>query len=171
MNETLSERPLDELDPLCAPSRWRRQWPTIGYAFTIALAAALLIPFPEVGSWITNAFAEICSGSGGVFPAFVIVFGYTSYCCVLLAKRKLTPLHHDRLQLAEHFAYSAGLLGIIIRLVSLSHSTTENFDPKTLLGALTPFKIGFSLWVLVVAVRWLAEHIATIDSNRNNDEN
>ena len=37
-------------------------------------------------------------------------------------------------------------------------------------GAISPLEIGFSLWVLVVATRWFAEHIALINSKKGSHE-
>jgi len=170
MNQTLPEQPLADLGPLDAVPQWRRQWPAFGYAFAITIAAMLLIPFREAGHWLTSTIANLWKGSGCMLPVFLIISGYVAYCCVLLAKRRLTPLHIDRLLLAEHSAYSAGVLGIIIRLVSLGHTAAESFDPRTVLGALEPLEIGFSLWATVMVVRWLAEHIATINSQKNSHE-
>jgi hypothetical protein len=171
MNQELLYRPLAALQSVATRPDWRRQWPAFAYAFALALAAVLFIPVPEAGRWLMSTLAVLWRMSGGMLPLSLTILAYVVHCGILLASRRLTTLHIDRLQLAEHFAYSSGILGVIIRLVTLSHTEVENFDPRTVLGAIAPFEIGFSLWALVVATRWLAEHIAIINSKKGVHEN
>lgn len=128
MNQVLLNRHLAALQSAAARSGWRHQWPAFAYAFAITLAAILLIPFPEAGRWLMIAFPGVWRSSGGMLPLslIIIILGYVVYCCILLARQRLTTLHIDRLQLAEHVAYSSGMLGVIIRLVALSHAEVES---------------------------------------------
>jgi hypothetical protein len=119
----------------------------------------LFIP-GAVGRWFAATCTEVEADCGIVLPAFLAVVCYCGYCVALLVKNRLTALERDRLQLAEHIAYSSGLLGAIARLVALRQNSDVAPAAGVLLGTLAPFKIGFSLWVGVVIIRWLAEHIA-----------
>jgi hypothetical protein len=166
MKDTFPEQTSVDVEPIPAqlPRFWQR--PAVAYAFASSVAGALLIPFPAAFSWLSVGLVELWNNSGIVFPALAVVLCYAFYCCALLAQGKLNSLHIDRLQLAEYFAYSAGLLGIVFRLESLSRGTTGGFDPKAVMGALAPFKMGLLVWVFVSSIRWLGEHITTIRSSR-----
>jgi hypothetical protein len=101
-----------------APMVWR--WPLYGYALLITLITVLFMPL-ALCRQIAAAGLEFWADSGAFCPALILVGIYSLYCVALLAKDQLTPLEIDRLQLAEFMAYASGLLGAIVRLVSLSH--------------------------------------------------
>jgi hypothetical protein len=153
--------------PSPAPMIWR--WPLFGYALLITVITVLFMPIAFCRQ-IATAGVEFWNDSGAFCPALVFVGIYSLYCVGLLAKNQLTPLEIDRLQLAEFVAYASGLLGSIIRLVSLSHNATGTLDPVSMLGALAPFKFGISVWVAVVALRWLAEHIVLLKTRKESNE-
>ena len=150
-----------------APMVWR--WPLFGYALLITLITVLFIPL-ALCRQIAAAGSEFWADSGAFCPALILVGIYSLYCVALLTKDQLTPLEIDRLQLAEFVAYASGLLGSIVRLVSLSHNTTGTLDPVAMLGALAPFKFGITVWVGVVALRWLAEHIVLLKTKKEFNE-
>jgi hypothetical protein len=148
---------------------WNR--PAALYPFAIAVAMILLTPFPTAWLWIRETFSPLWKDSEVVFPVFVIVFVYTSYCCIRLFQGELGPAQTDRLQLAEYLGYFAGMLGVVLRLVSLSHGKSDTLDSKSVLGALAPFEIGLLVWGFALTVRWVAEHRAHIESTNSPDEN
>ncbi len=162
--EAIPTEPMSNL----SPAAWR--WPLFGYSFAAAMIVVLFVPV-SAGRWLAAACAEVQADSGIVLPAFLAVACYCAYCVTLLVKNRITTLESDRLQLAEHIAYSCGLLGAIFRLVSLSHSSEGTPVAGVLLGTLAPFKIGFSLWVGVVIIRWLSEHIAMMRGKEQAREN
>jgi hypothetical protein len=149
------------------PMVWR--WPLFGYALLITLITVLFMPL-ALCRQIAGAGFEFCADSGAFCPALILVGIYSLYCVALLAKNQLTALEIDRLQLAEFVAYASGLLGSIVRLVSLSHNATGTLDPVAMLGALAPFKFGITVWVVVVALRWLAEHIVLLKTRKETNE-
>ncbi len=163
-----SEANPTEKMPELSPTAW--QWPLFGYSFAAALILILFTP-AAAGRWLAAASAGVQADCGIVLPAFVAVVCYSGYCITLLIKNKLTTLESDRLQVAEHIAYSSGLLGAIFRLVALSHNSEGTPAAGILLGTLAPFKIGFSLWVGVVIIRWLAEHIVMMKRKVPTHEN
>jgi hypothetical protein len=170
MNDSFSDETAISIEP--ATAKLSRVWqrPAVVYSFACAFAAAILIPLSRASSWLAETVGSVWTSMGVVVPVFAVVLCYACYCCVLLFNHQLTTLHIDRLQLAEYFAYSAGLLGIVLRLESLSHGTAETIDPRAVMGALAPFKVGLVLWVLVSAVRWLGEHIMTIKTHELHHE-
>lgn len=159
------------IEPSKQQSRFCWQRPILLYAFAITCGMVVALPSPLPWGPIGFIFEDLWRGSEFVLPVFAIVFGYTLYCCALLIRGTLNSLQAERLQLAEYLAYFGGMLGVVVQLVSLSHSNTETLDTKMVLGALAPFKTGLLVWGFAITVRWLAEHVAALQANTRKNEN